>query len=285
MAKILRIALFSLFFPAVCFAASYEYPLSGGRKAVYEKIDGKMPRKWLVYIPGSGNFLAYSTEPFIKIVDPEGLAGILVINKAGIGLDNNVRQEEFSHSGVREQRLSDIQEIMNNVLPKDAEILLVGSSEGGYLAPLIARTEKRIKAILFLSAGSRNWMEEELMLEKDPVKRQELADFFKTTVIGNMSFEDYYKEYPYAVLNSFSDDAYAKALKKITVPMLFLNGTNDDMVWVDGIRQDVARLDPTLARMIMVPGGDHGLCPDGKCPRAICEQVLKFGKTTFFDSK
>lgn len=197
---------------------------------------------WIVFLPGSGcGIFEPQSSRWIQWLRSVKPYGVLAINKAGAMPDGTCSQDEYQRSSVRQQRIADIQAALQKQLPAQAKVLLIGESEGGYIAPDIAAADSRVKSMILLSAGTRSWIEE--LVNLSPVReRAGLQKFFNEKVIGNNSLSDFYDDTSYAQLNSYHLGQTLNPLKALQIPILMINGGQDRHVWVGGVIQDLRRL-------------------------------------------
>ena len=222
---------------------SYEYALDNGRHTTVTITKDANTTDWLVLVPGSGCKKFLKFDPFDNLRLKRAF-NTLIISKAGAELDEaDCRKDEFQRSSVRSQRILDNQTIMRDLIPANSRIFLAGYSEGGYIAPDIAVADPRVKALLSFSGSTQNWMTEEIMCVDAGPKRDALQKKFETQVIGNNSFTEFYNEdWSYAYLNSYITRRSFEMMKQLTIPVLWLNGDHDDILWIDGARQDAMDL-------------------------------------------
>lgn len=268
----LLLSLICIIAPALVRAENIVVPLKGGRSVIAYRVQSSETSPWLVFLPGSGCGI-YDARPdsWFSIIGRQfvrfhrSLNG-LVINKAG-ATPNGCNEPEFLRSALRERRIGDIREVLANVLPRNARILLVGESEGGYIAPDIALLDPRVKALILLSGGTRSWIDEEIFFVR-PEERLALKEFFAREVIPNPTLDKFYRGWSYAQLVSFHTQKTYFSLRQSPKPTLVLNGARDTKTWVDGTQQDLIQLRErerkTNLEFYLLPGADHAL----RCGRA-----------------
>lgn len=110
------------------------------------------------------------------------------------------------------------------VIPSDADLVLVGSSMGGLIATLYAQQSERVKALVLLAPGfglSRRWHQ---MLKPE--------EFAYWRIDGTLDVYNYAVDRKLPLKYSFVEDAesYRTDDLVINVPALVLHGINDDVV-------------------------------------------------------
>lgn len=255
--------------------------LSGGREAIVEKDELDSSAPWLVYFPGSDCARFDPHDHFVlKALRKTAAFNVVVINKAGVGIDGSCRTKEFELSSTRTQRLDDIRVAMNRILPKNARVLVVGESEGGYITPDVARDDDRVVGMLWVSGGTRSWIEEEISFVPKS-RRAKLRRFFEEEVRTNPTFDLHYNGWTYAQLVSFDGDFTVRALNDLDKPALLLNGELDGKTWVAATTEDLEWLigdeEKSNLEFHLLEGADHGLhCAQG----ATCTESGLRGQVT-----
>jgi pimeloyl-ACP methyl ester carboxylesterase len=222
-------------------AKTVDFELSNGRRAAVSVINSNSANdEWIVFLQGSGCSIydPYRSK-WIAWLQEKHLYNVLVVNKAGAAMDGTCRETEFQFSSLRQQRINDIRSVLSDYLPANANVILFGESEGGYIAPDIAVEDTRVVSLILISGGTKNWIEEEVMLAPTD-KRTELLRFFKSEVIGNLTLEKFYDETSYALFNSYNNHQSFQSLQRLKVPALFLEGDQDKVIWVEGVPLQVA---------------------------------------------
>jgi hypothetical protein len=286
----------SVFVTTYAEAKSYDYQLDNGRRAPISIETNAKTTDWLVLMPGSGcGFYEIKDSHFLTWLKAKREYNILLIGKAGSDLgkdDNACRVDEFQHSSVRSQRITDVHTIMRDLIPSSARILLTAISEGAYIAPDIALEDARVKAYIDLSGNSKSWMDEEIMCVSAGAARDKLEKFFDDEVRGNNSFTKYYSDWTYAYLNSYDTHRTYDVFKQLEIPVIWLNGDNDETLWVEGARQDAMALinkeGKTNIEYHWLAGANHGLqCADTapSCDKAKLNAQVEKLITDFAEQK
>lgn len=275
---------FIILFPVSIFAATSELSLSGSRRSVNLLQRSAVTPHWIVYMPGSGcGLFDVSGSRWIHWLKAAHEYNLLVINKAGIGLDGNCRRDEYERSSLRSQRIEDTLVAVTTYVPRDAKVTLVAESEGGYIAPDIAVADSRVQSIILVSGGTRSWLDEEIMLA-DPQDRPRIKNLMNTEVRGSDSIDKFYDGTSYAQLNSYDTNATVLALSKLKIPILSMQGGRDRNIWVRGTISDLKSLiaegKSNIAYRIFA-NAHHGLACDDTCDQAelnrrLCGTILSF---------
>ena len=217
---------------------------------------------WLVFLPGSEceHYDSDDSRWVDEIIKLRPFK-LLVIEKVGVRADGSCDIDKFREHSIRGRRIADIKAAMAREIPHDAEILLVGESEGGYIAPDIAVADLRVKRLIELSAGTRSWIDEEISfvaLSEQPALRK----FFDDFVVGNPDPKKFYHEWSYAELNSFDTHQTYESLFHLDIPVLMFNGDRDRLTWVAGTIADVKDLmsrGKSNIELYLFEGANHGL--------------------------
>ncbi|NJM09682.1 MAG: alpha/beta hydrolase [Bdellovibrionaceae bacterium] len=202
----------------------------------------KRSRDWIVFLPESAaDFQTGSRSELVRLIG-RGLAAhfnFLTINKPGVG-PRKVDREAFERSFRRHYRVKDALAAMKAVIPPGDRIYLVGYSEGAYLAPEIARLDRRVMALAMIGGGTRGWLKEELSnarpREKAAVQRKiREIQKHKTSTEKWMAFS-------YATWHSYREDRTLEALKKLRRPALAILGSRDRTIDLKSTLNDLKRL-------------------------------------------
>jgi pimeloyl-ACP methyl ester carboxylesterase len=163
-------------------------------------------------------------------------------------------------------------------------------SEGSYIAPEIAATDTRVKSLILLSGNTWSWLEEEVMwLPAD--QQQARRDFLENVVVPNPVFDKYYGDFwSYAYFDSYNTDMTYRTLEASQLPVLALNGVNDDVLWIQGAVDNMHKLiNVEHKRNIefhMIPSATHYLrCDpdDTTCDQAAMSAIVKGYLDSFVD--
>lgn len=263
-----------------------EVPLPNNRKVAVtvDKVDDQLP--WLVFLPGSWCGIVQADARPVALARKNGGYNLLIVNKAGSDVNGNCDWPEYNRASLRPQRIADIQSVLKSQLPADAKILLMGESEGGYIAPDVALSDTRVGAMILISAGTRSWIDEEV--ENTPAhKREQVRRHLKQEIVGHPDIDRFFRGWTYAQLNSYDNRQTYESLKKSAIPILALNGSLDRMIWVDAARADFENLIQNEGKSNIefhfLKGADHGLnctgsdCDPAEFERNLCSLLLEFG--------
>jgi len=187
-------------------------------------------RNWVVYVPESGaEFQDGSRLELEHHLDRELAAkfNYLVINKPGLG-PLGADDEVFERSFRRDLRVADALVAMKKVVPRDGKIFLIGYSEGAYLAPEIARRDRRVQAVAMIGGGTRGWLKEELSHARGAGKAQ-VAGMVRRIYREPSSLEKW-NDFSFATWYSYREDRTLKALRGLNKPVLALLGARDRVI-------------------------------------------------------
>ena len=200
-------------------------------------------REWIVFLPESNADFQAGTRGELKKLIGSVLASkfnYLAINKPGIG-PRRTDRAAFERSFRRHYRVADALAAIKAVVPKSDKICLVGYSEGAYLAPEIARGERRVIAVAMIGGGTRGWLKEELSnatgaREKAAVRRQ-IAEIRK-----RKDSTEKWNDFSYATWHSYREDRTLHALKQLRQPALAILGARDRTIDLKSTLSDLNRL-------------------------------------------
>jgi pimeloyl-ACP methyl ester carboxylesterase len=187
-------------------------------------------RRWVVFLPESGSEFRQGDRRELAGLIGAGLAKkfhFLVINKPGLGPEG-VDKAMFEKSFRRERRIEDALRVLKELIPAGDRIYLVGYSEGAYLAPPIARREKRVKAVVMIGGGTRGWLKEELSnagRREKPAFEKKIREIYRQP----KSLKKW-NGFSYATWYSYRGDTTLKALRDVRVPMLAILGARDRVI-------------------------------------------------------
>ncbi len=166
----------------------------------------------------------------------------MILNKPGVGqrkLDDSVFEASFR----RKTRVRDCLFGLKFMVPRGHKIILVGYSEGAYLAPEIANRDPRIEKFVMIGGGTRGWLKEEMnnarvcrKAEREDLQRQ------IRRVYRNPKSEEKWNGFSYATWYSYRQDETLKSLEKIRVPALVLLGARDRTIDYKTTVSDLNRL-------------------------------------------
>jgi dienelactone hydrolase len=217
--------------------------LSGGRSllASYSLASHKV-RRWVVFVSESGaDFQEGSRSELRVLLGPKLMKkyNYLALNKPGL-LPKKTVAAVFEKSFRRELRIKDALKTMNEIIPAGHEVVLVGYSEGAYLAPQIARHDSRVIAMIMIGGGTRGWLKEELS-HAGPRERRALKKQFRDIYRHPKSLKKW-NAFSYATWYSYRGDDTLKALEKLEIPTLAILGARDRTIDLKSAVQDLRKL-------------------------------------------
>jgi pimeloyl-ACP methyl ester carboxylesterase len=216
--------------------------LSQGRKLIAGVCLSPGSRDWVVYLPESGSGFQYGTRRELERHLPPKVAAAynyLVINKTGLAPDRKDRAA-FESSFRRNLRVQDARAALKQVVPANGKIFLIGYSEGAYLAPEIARGDRRIQAVALIGGGTRGWLKEELSQVRGR-EREEVARSIRRIYREPRSVEKWH-DFSYATWYSYREDRTLRALKGLNLPVLALLGARDRVIDLKATLKDLKGL-------------------------------------------
>ncbi len=213
--------------------------LSGGRSLIagFSKAS-RRAQKWIVFLPESGaEFQDGKRTDFQRLLG-KNLAEqfhYLIINKNGVS-EEGVKSHAFEQSFRRPLRIKDALTTMKTLIPEDHEIILVGYSEGAYLAPQVAKLDARVKAVVMIGGGTRGWLKEELS-NAGPREKREFARQIKDIFSHPRSLKKW-NGFSYATWYSYREDKTLEAVRSLQIPVLAILGRRDRTIdfqttWAD----------------------------------------------------
>jgi pimeloyl-ACP methyl ester carboxylesterase len=281
---------FTLIFVSLKTAAfeSSALKLPTGRSVVAELEAANSHKRWIVFLPGStcGLYL-HGETPWLATLNSAWPANVLVINKAGVGGDNRCRMQEFKEGSLRQNRIDDVLAALKLKIPDGEEILLVGESEGGYIAPDIALQYPGVRGLVLISGGTRSWLDEEVARAPE-AKRASLRAMFDRDVVGSTDFEKTYLGWTYAQLASYNTNQTVTSLRALQIPVAAFHGEDDKNIWVSAAISDFSQLiereGKSNLHSYVIQGAAHGLhcasedCSSAPPEAAVCEKLLSFAR-------
>lgn len=205
-------------------------------------------RNWVVYVPESGaGFQDGSQSELRQHLKPSLAAkfNYLVINKSGLRRSGTDRQV-FESSFRRDLRVEDALKAMWEIVPADGKIFLIGYSEGAYLAPEIARRDRRVEAVAMIGGGTRGWLKEELSQARN---RAEVARMVRRIYRAPQSMVKWH-DFSYATWYSYREDRTLKALRSLNKPVLAVLGARDRVIDFKSALSDLRRLKQVDVRVL-----------------------------------
>ncbi|MBX3021918.1 MAG: alpha/beta hydrolase [Bdellovibrionales bacterium] len=202
--------------------------LSQGRSLVAGYSLAPRPSKrWLVYLPESGAGFHSGSRTELTGMIGKPLAGqynYLAINKTGIG-PHSTDATAFERSFRRRLRIQDALTAMQTLIPHGHSIDLMGYSEGAYLAPQIARLDKRVRSLVMIGGGTRGWLNEELSNAGQSQKGALLKQIRE--IESRPRSTQKWNGFSYATWNSYRQDSTYNALRALNIPALAVLGARD----------------------------------------------------------
>ncbi len=187
-------------------------------------------KHWLVLLPESGSDFRYADRKALESLVGKKVAShfnFLVINKPGLSTKATDR-DMYESSFRRLRRIDDALITLKAVVPRNHRIHIVGYSEGAYLAPQIARKEKRVATLSMIGGGTRGWLKEELntasSLEKKSFEKK-VKEIYR-----NPHSLKKWNGFSYATWYSYRADSALQAMRKIRLPTLAILGARDRVI-------------------------------------------------------
>lgn len=187
-------------------------------------------REWLVFLPESGSEYRGGDRRELEELVGRRLAkkfNFLVINKPGVLIDF-VDREVFEDSFRRPKRIDDALAAISAIIPSKANIHLVGYSEGAYLAPQVARLDKRVRSMCMIGGGTRGWLKEEF----NNASNREKPEYQRKIreIARNPNSERKWNGFSFATWHSYRGDHTLRALRDVPVPTLAILGARDRVI-------------------------------------------------------
>lgn len=233
-------------------------------------------RLWIVHLPESGAGLYRGTlseaAEFVG-TDIARRHNYLVINKTGLG-PKGKNPKEFENAFRRERRLADAAHVLATLVPADDKIYLIGYSEGAYLAPQIARSDRRVVGMALIGGGTRGWLKEELNngrgREREIIRRE------IDKIRRNPNSTQKWNGFSYATWHSYRGDDTLQSLKDLNVSTLAILGGRDKTIDFETTLADLK----TLARrqkidVRVLPNCGHSFSRHWPTVRKVIREVLE----------
>lgn len=242
----------------------YQVRLADGRPlCVCEFPSAVDSRTWIVFLPGSGaefwDFDSAEKRSLLSSFAARREPHLLMINKVGVDAQGALAPVLYERSFRRAQRILDYQEVLYKIVPRGHRIFLVGFSEGAYLAPEIALTDRRIEAISLLSGGTRSWLDEELYKCQDPRSLREVIQRVGAVYARPNSTRALWHRVSHATWTSYDTDRTREALLQLRLPIFAAFGSEDRMIDVVSALQDLRAVKKARVITRIYPGVDHTL--------------------------
>src|SRR5690606_17825047 len=109
------------------------------------------------------HFYAHPRQELKNLLGRSFIEGfnLLILNKPGVG-PRDLDPEVFETSFRRKTRVQDCLFALKSLIPQGHRVVLVGYSEGAYLAPEIANRDSRVQKLVMIGGGTRGWLKEEI---------------------------------------------------------------------------------------------------------------------------
>lgn len=206
-------------------------PLKQGRVLIASfSLAKSKSKRWLVFLTESASDFRHGDRKELESLVGTSVArhfNFLVVNKPGLG-PNGTDRDLFERSFRRTRRIEDAITTMKDIIPKNHTIHLVGYSEGAYLAPQVARRDKRVKTVSMIGGGTRGWLKEELNTAS-PSERQDYIKQIKKIYQRPHSIEKW-NGFSYATWFSYRGDNTLQALRNLKLPTLAILGARDRVI-------------------------------------------------------
>ena len=215
---------------------------------------------WLVFLPGSSAQFWEVDESELKQLCgrlPER-PNFLLINKPGVSPSGRVNERVFERCFRRELRIRHYLTVLRRRIPRNHRILLTAFSEGAYLAPEIAARDRRIKAMALISGGTRSWLDEEIFKARSPQGMGKAIQHIGKVYARPRSRSLQWHGISNATWSSYDTDRTKEALRRLTLPVLSVFGSEDRMVDIDSALKDLRVLDGHVKTKVL-KGVDHTL--------------------------
>ncbi len=207
---------------------------------------GRKSRLWVVYLPESGaSFHPGTRGELVALVGrgPAQSLNYLVINKPGLTAAGKNR-DVFERSFRRRLRIEDALAAVAAVIPPGDKVIVVGYSEGAYLAPEVAlRLGRRVCGVVMIGGGTRGWLSEELShsfgREKSALRRQ------IARIARRPDSVEKWNGFSFATWNSYAADTTLISLKKLSpsLPILSILGRRDTVIDLKATLEDLNALE------------------------------------------
>ena len=229
---------------------------------------GKLNEKLLVILQGSEHYsvrrlFGYGAEASMFGYD------ILLINK--FAFYDSARYRE---SNCFERRVDDVAFVIKDVQKRVyrnglKNIVLLGGSEGGVIAPFVASRNPEVKQLIIMGAGGMPQSKEfEILIKRIPESRNY---FFENGVsdlnelkaklneIRNSSeMSNSWMGYSYKYWKSYIDTSFMEVIAGLSIPVLIVSGSEDEMMPVESVELVKSKLgDRGNIRVEVIAGADH----------------------------
>jgi len=163
----------------------------------------------------------------------------LIVNKPGL-TPKGIQRKKFERSFRRNLRVQDARAGLDAIVPAGDRIILIGYSEGAYLAPEVALKDPRIRSVVMIGGGTRGWLQEELNNARKKDRPQVRAQIRE--IERHPKSERSWNGFSFATWYSYREDSTLHALKHLHVPVLAILGKRDRTIDLKSARQDFKAL-------------------------------------------
>ena len=167
--------------------------------------------------------------------------------------------KKFESSFRHELRVKDYKKAIKTIIPKDHPIILIGYSEGAYLAPTLARSLTNVIGISMIGGGTRGWIKEELNNAKKEGRTQDLQKI--KNILASPTSKKTWNGFSYSTWYSYRKDSTFRDLKTLRVPILAIVGARDNVIDLETTVEDFKTLKdivPLKYKMLPRCGHDFG---------------------------
>ena len=231
-------------------ALKYSFTAPDGyRVTAYELLKSKdktysrHPRAVVLYIQGSVYESAISKVDKLASTVIFGARAILV-EKRGCHADSIDLKTAHRYSDKHTWK-QDYMLVMDSVLkdvPADVPVILIGASEGGDLAPPIAKANPRVTHLILIGSGGGMSQKQEFryFVQQQPGymgirDRRQLDSVFHDIETSEDDLK-MWAGYPYRRWRTYMNDSVLVYLKDLDIPVLMLHGSADKSVPVVSAR-------------------------------------------------
>ena len=206
-------------------------PLKQGRSLIagYSMAKAKTDQ-WVVFLPESASEFRYGDRQELESFVGRRVArsfNFLVVNKPGLEPDS-VDRALFEQSFRRQRRIDDALIVLKRLIPKNHAIHILGYSEGAYLAPQVAKRDKRVKTVSMIGGGTRGWLKEELSTATNRERKsfeRKIKDIYR-----HPHSLARWNGFSYATWYSYRADTTLQALRSLKLPTLAILGARDRVI-------------------------------------------------------
>ena len=195
-----------------------------------------------------------------KIFDGPLVQGFnyLALNKPGMGAKKK-NAAVFEKSFRQPLRLGDYKKAIEAIIPSDHRVVLVGYSEGAYLAPCLARELSNVMGVAIIGGGTRGWIKEELNNAKRENRRSDMIAIRK--ILKTPQSAKKWNGFSHATWYSYRKDTTFLALQELSIPVLAIIGAQDRIIDFKTTKADLK----TLVRSKNIdPKGRQSVDPKGR---------------------